>query len=57
MLKKWVKEFSDIGKPRFFRVFLFDKFSLTTTIFINIGGYDNKVIYISNQSRRALFQH
>ena len=41
----------------FILVFLFDKFSLTSIIFINIGGYDNKVIYTFNQSRSALSHH
>ena len=41
----------------FVLVYLFDKFSLASIIFINIGGYDNKVINIFNQSRRALSQH
>ena len=37
----------------FVLVFLFDK----SIIFINIGGYDIKVINIFDQSRRALSQH
>ena len=37
--------------------FSFYKFSLTSTIVITIDGYDNKVIYIFVQSRRALSQH
>ena len=41
MLNEWVKEFWDMSLPRrFFLVFLFDKFSLTSTIFINIDVYD-----------------
>ena len=58
-------EFEKLGKiilrydftPLFFvLVFLFANL-LSLIIFINIDGYDNKLIYIFNQSRRALSQH
>ena len=43
--------------PRlFYIVFLFDKFSLTSTIFINIDGYDSKgfLTYLTREEELCL---
>ena len=60
MLNHWVKDFRDMSLPLVFRCcFSFCIFPLTSIMFFNVDGYNNKIIYIIIQplSKRALSQH